>query len=377
MIVELKGVEFQNKGAELMLYSILDAVSAAIDNVKFTMAPNLGNCPYEKMAQLGIYPKVWLYKYGLQWGYLANRMPRKLFRMYGMIVDAEVDAVLDASGFAYGEQWGPIPSINMAKAVKRWKRQGTKVILLPQAMGPFKSKDIRRAFETIAEYADKIYPRDQSSYDHIIELVGPSLKIRKYPDFTVLLKGEVPDYFNGTELDLAIIPNKRMIDKTSVKIRDRYVPFLVTCLRYFTDLNYKPFFLVHAGEEDRKLAEEAIKIFGDEVPIVQEDDPLKTKGIIGVCKLIVSSRYHGLINALSQGVPSIGTGWSHKYEELFDYYGRPELLLSPDEPIDKIRERLAFLHERRDHISEDLRQIAEVHKQEVRNMWDEVMSIIK
>ena len=37
MIVELKGVEFQNKVATDALFNI-DAVSAAIDNVKFTMA---------------------------------------------------------------------------------------------------------------------------------------------------------------------------------------------------------------------------------------------------------------------------------------------------------------------------------------------------
>jgi len=78
MIVEIKGVGFVNKGAELMLHAILDRVSSIASDVKFTIAPKLGNCPYEKLAALGIYPKVWLQRYRIQWGYLGNLFPRKL-----------------------------------------------------------------------------------------------------------------------------------------------------------------------------------------------------------------------------------------------------------------------------------------------------------
>ena len=36
--------------------------------------------------------------------------------------------------------------------------------------------------------------------------------------------------------------------------------------------------------------------------------------------LIISSRYHGLVAAISQGIPVISIGWSHKYDELMSSY---------------------------------------------------------
>lgn len=376
MIVEIKGGGFVNKGAELMLHAILDRVSSAVSDVKFTIVPNLTSRPHEKLSALEIYPKLWLQRYRIQWGYLGNWLPRKLLRVYGLVVDSEVDVVLDASGFAYGDQWGPSATIAMGKAIRRWKRQGTKVIFLPQAFGPFSSPQIRKAFRVVATHTDKIYARDPASYRHIVDLVGQLPHLKQAPDFTVLIEGRVPSSFDSASHEVAIIPNWRMVDKTSGSVAEHYIPLLVTCLRYFVEAGYKPFFLIHGGKEDEELAQEAVQQFRYDVPIVAEDDPLNIKGIIGVCKAVVSSRYHGLINALSQGVPAVGTGWSHKYQALFDDYGCPDLLLSPDSTDEQTKSILTSFIRDREEIGKRLAQHATQHKQLTVEMWKDVLKIM-
>lgn len=376
MIIEIRRVQFVNKGAELMLLAILDRIGSALDDVMFTVAPDLGLRPYDKLAALGIHPKAWLWRYGIQWGYLADRLPHKLLEMYGVVTDSKIDAVLDASGFAYGDQWGPTRTVRMARATRRWRRQGTKVILLPQAFGPFTKARIRYPFKTIVKNADRVYARDPLSLEHIAECTGSASHVRYCPDFTLLVPGRAPSTFDASDCDVAIIPNHKMIEKTSSATSNAYLPFLVSCLRVLTNTGYRPFFLVHAGRRDKALARGAVKMFEQEVPIIAEDDAVRTKGIIGACKLVVSSRYHGLVSALSQGVPAIGTGWSHKYAALFDYYDCPNMLLSVDNSNEGVESAISLITRQGDEIVEGLLTGARRHTQAVNTMWDDVLHII-
>ncbi len=376
MVIEIRRVQFVNKGAELMLLAILDKIGSALDDVTFTIAPDLGLRPYDKLAALGIRPKAWLWRYRIQWGYLADIIPQKLLEMYGVVTDSQVDVVLDASGFAYGDQWGPAKTARMARATRRWRSQGTKVILLPQAFGPFTNARIRDSFKTIVQSANRVYARDPASLKHVTECAGPAAHIRHCPDFTVLIPGRAPNLSNIPTWNAAIIPNYKMIDKTSMATSSAYLPFIVRCLQSLTDSGYEPFFLIHAGRRDEDLAHRAGDAFGRDVPIVIEDDPVRTKGIIGACKAVVSSRYHGLVSALSQGIPAIGTGWSHKYAALFDRYDCPSLLLLPTSSEDLIQAAIGQIDDRRDEIVTRLRTRAKEHSEEVDRMWDDVLQVI-
>lgn len=52
------------------------------------------------------------------------------------------------------------------------------------------------------------------------------------------------------------------------------------------------------------------------------------KDAIAACGLLVASRYHACVAALSTGVPLMVVGWHYKYEELLRWYGQTEWLLS-------------------------------------------------
>ena len=46
--------------------------------------------------------------------------------------------------------------------------------------------------------------------------------------------------------------------------------------------------------------------------------PDELKGIIGECEFFVGSRMHACIAALSQGIPTLAVGWSHKYHGIME-----------------------------------------------------------
>jgi len=374
MIIELRNVGFVNKGAELMLHAILQRVSHEWPDTKFVMVPSIKNAPYLQRARLGIFQKPWLNLHGVPVHEFASLIPASLREAYGLVLDSEIDVVLDASGFAYSDQWGKGSTIALSKATKRWKRQGAKVVLLPQAFGPFTSTTITNAINSVVGHADLIYARDPVSYQHLVEAVGERPNIRMAPDFTNLVEGVVPDDFDVEQNRFCIIPNYRMIDKTSPEISAAYVPLLISCTKYLQSKGTKPFILIHEGENDFKLAKQVANALDKEIKIIREPDPIKVKGILGTCEGTLGGRFHGLVSALSQGVPALGTSWSHKYEMLFDSYHFGEGLVDPLLASDDVFEKIDMIVDNpsKGNIREKITQSAIAQKQVTENMWNEV-----
>ena len=104
MYIEIKGVDFVNKGAELMMHAVLQKVGEKIPQAKFVLTPT-ANSPYEKRARLGLYQKIWFSKFGIPLGmYFGKYIHKKLREYYGLVCHEEIKIGLDASGFSYSDQ---------------------------------------------------------------------------------------------------------------------------------------------------------------------------------------------------------------------------------------------------------------------------------
>ena len=377
LFIEIRKAGFINKGAELMLRSIIQRIHTEYPNAKLVMAPS-PDASYEKRAQLGLYQKLYYRRYHIQWAFFGSLIPRFIRSQFGLVLDRELDVVLDAAGFSYSDQWGPQSTIELAKYIQRWKQNGTKVILLPQAFGPFTSTKIKKAIRIVADHADLIFPRENTSYKYLVDVVGERENISIAPDFTNIMEGIVPDSFDQKNNKFCIVPNYRMKDKTPKEISEAYLPFLVFCARYLLEKQARPFFLIHEGENDYLLANEVSSALDSRVPIVRETDPIKIKGILGTCNGTIGSRFHGLVSALSQGVPSLATGWSHKYRELFEDYGFPEGLIDIQAPEHMIKEKIDMLLdiEKSIDIKRKLLRRSEQIKKMVYEMWDKIFEVI-
>jgi colanic acid/amylovoran biosynthesis protein len=329
------------------------------------------------MTALGLHPKASLNRGGVEWGSLANMIPERLRRRYGLVLDREVDVVIDAAGFAYSDQWGRAPLEELARSTRRWRRRGTKVILLPQAFGPFTDVETQKLILGAVNNADLVLPRDSISYRYLTDVTGQRDYIQQYPDFTNLIEGVAPEGFNPGNLGVALVPNVRMTDMTGDTSADRYVEFMTTCAKHLLSLKASPYLLVHEGAGDERLAQEIAAASGG-IPVVKEEDPLKLKGLLGASRAVVASRYHALISALSQGVPAVATGWSHKYTELFKDYEFPEGVLSLDDDaghVNAMLDRLVDTEASR-NLSVRLLESSERLKDLSETMWSAVESVI-
>lgn len=379
MLIEIRRVGFKNKGAELMLHAIIQQLKSRYPNASLVIVPtgSQGPVPYIKAAKLGFFLKAFLWKYAIQWGDLAAFIPKFIRDRYGIILDNEVDVVIDAAGFAYSDQWGTGSSKELARSSKRWARRESTLILMPQAFGPFnKSESIKKA-RIFMKNASLIFAREDESFRNITRVTGNISKMKTAPDFTNLVVGALPNDYQSKENSVAIIPNYRMIDKTSDTDSTSYIPFMAHCIKRIKDHGMEPFILIHEGEDDAWLAEE-ISTLCNGIRIIRESDPIYIKGIIGTCTATIGSRFHGLVSALSQGVPSLATGWSHKYKNLLEDYSFQEGIVSAsahyaliDQKIETLIDAAYDPQKRRDLLAR-----AEEQKKEVRQMWTEIFSII-
>ena len=380
MLIEIRKAGFINKGAELMLYATLKKMKEAYPKANFVMAPSAdnGSAPYFKRAELGFLQKAWFSCLGLQFGDLAAFAPKKLREAYGVILDKDINIVIDAAGFSYSDQWGVKSTSELAKSCKRWKKQERKVILLPQAFGPFNSPKIQDYIKIAVDNLDLAFARDPVSYQHLTQVVGERSTIRIAPDFTNILEGIVPQYFDAENHRLCFVPNYRMIDKTPRDQSEAYLPFMIKCAQYCLKKNLKPFILIHEGPNDLMLAQHISDGVGGNLPIIQESHPLKIKGILGACQGTIGSRFHGLVSALSQGVPSLATGWSHKYKMLFHDYSFDDGLLDVMADDEEIFKKIDMITEgdSKEEIISRITVKSEELKKLTNDMWETVFNVL-
>lgn len=364
-----------------MLYAILEKMKKEFPDAEFAMAPSVStaSAPYLKRAELRLYQKAQLWRKGFQFGVLANLIPAKIRDMYGIVLDKEVDIVIDAAGFSYSDQWGKYSCLELADSCKRWNKNGTKVILLPQAFGPYKSAYNRKGITTALDNADLVFAREKVSYDYLVDVVGERPNLKMAVDFTNIVEGIVPDQFDQEANRFCIVPNYRMIDKTSKADSDAYLPFMIEVTRYAFEKGQKPFILVHEGANDLMLAEKIRDAVSQDVQIIKESHPLKIKGILGVSSGTVGSRFHGLVSALSQGTPALATGWSHKYQMLFQDYGFSEGLLNVHMSKDELHKTMDLIIDEtsKQNVIEKIQSNSQRLKLETEQMWAEVMKVLK
>ena len=375
--IVLSGIETNNKGAELMLYAILQeierkfpeaevylpifAVRQGLSYVNTNLKLKDKPCSsLKKMARKFHFPGI-LRRLHLPYLFLDDVFPVK-----------DVKLFIDGSGFAFSDQWKLSNyTISYWEAILRgYHGQGTKIVFLPQAFGPAEHPNTKRAFALLSKYADLIMPRENVSLSYLQKHHVDNSKLYKFTDFTSLVKGIVLEKYAHLKNAVCVIPNLRMIDKGIITLED-YVSILMEVMQSSMNKGFNVYLLNHEGIGDERLSYECSKRLGNRIEVVTGLKALEVKGLIASSYMCISSRFHGVASALNSCVPCLATSWSHKYEELFSDYGMENSVLDLkdlDACLSKVNEYLDKGNNKkiREHLALQVPRI----QNETREMWN-------
>ncbi|MGJ8651542.1 MAG: polysaccharide pyruvyl transferase family protein [Opitutaceae bacterium] len=384
MKFEITGIGFPNKGAELMLRAAGDAIQEefGMGTVVTSIPDRTSDIGYRGVGKNGYNLRFSLVIRGRDFGpAIARFLPKSFLRSYGAYAQHEIDWVFDASGLRYSDQWGEGTLKRSIRDYTRVKKNGGRIIILPQAFGPFEKPEVRRLIPQLVDLADLVYVRDGISLDLLTSVVGQQERIRLAPDFTALTSGCRPEDVDEFEGKVCVVPNARMLDMTSGSVAENYITLLREVVRRVHDVGLETFVLNHEGRGDDQLCCEFAESFDSPLPYTGERDALEVKGIIGSSTGLVTSRFHGLVSGLCQGVPSLTTSWNHKYEELCASYGTPGSIIDPAVGISGNADRIESWIEDIKNVKLTQKDLLQAHaikqKTAIRAMWQEIFQHVR
>lgn len=329
MTVEIRGTTTTNKGAQLMLEAIVERLKD-----KFDLSASPALLDYSVRAQLGMYQTLHINRFPKVSASLGGYLPREIRRRYGLTADQEIQGVVDASGFAYSDVFGHKRSQREAAYGERWHRRGVPKVMLPQAYGPFENAKVALWTTRVLNQAEIVFVRDNASRQYL-ERLQIDTPITLAPDFTIGLSPlNLTPLMEGDYA--ALVPNTKLVTK-GILPEARYIAHLVALARAAISYGLEPLVVVHESS-DRQLSSIIARQLGART--FEDPRPRALKAAIGGASLLIASRFHAIVGGLSQSVPTIAIGWSHKYGELLDDFGVREwiddLSVDPDKFVARV-----------------------------------------
>ena len=101
------------------------------------------------------------------------------------------------------------------------------------------------------------------------------------------------------------------------------------------------------------------------------------KSLIGNLDLLVGSRFHTIVFALSQSIPSMALSWSHKYRELLQDFELNEFVFEHDQlKSDLIIDTLARAWKKREKNKNTIKKELPCILRKVDTMFNQVANLI-
>lgn len=259
---------------------------------------------------------------------------------------------------------------------------GTKLVLLPQTIGPFRTGLARHLAERLLKRAQRVYSRDRAGVREAQSmLAGDGERARFCYDMGFILEPR-PPWRGGLDELAALKRSGRLLVGLNVsglllmggydggnafnlkmdyrELVEKTIDFLVRVKD--ADVVLVPHVFGSEPESDSVAAATLYESLKERYParlacVRGSFDQNEIKYVIGQCDLFIGARMHACIAALSQAIPAVGIAYSSKFLGVFETIGAQSLVADPRSlEIDAILGIIDDTIERRAEIREVLRR---------------------
>jgi len=253
------------------------------------------------------------------------------------------------------------------------KLLGKYVVKYISDMGPFNNLWNRLFAKLYLNRIDIIFARSYETERHLRK-IGIKTPIFVFPDVAFILDPDEEDVRKARrELQILLEGMKcRRVVGVSVshtitkfeKTRGLYLKVMSNIIDYLTKKWNSCVVLIpneispYMSENDLSIAEKIHNLISDErrVRILRREYNAKhLKSIIGLCEVLIGSRYHSIVAALSQGIPVIAIGWHHKYRAVLSLFNCENFVFDIDDlDLNKIYKAIDYILENNAKIREQI-----------------------
>ena len=331
----ITGAGFMNKGAESMLYTLIEEIRKREPNSDITVlcAHGFDKVNVQDFNNIDIFQengkcrkilvnplKYFLYKVKnilyLFVKYKKNKYP--LLRKY-----RNCDVILDISGYTLSSQLGTEPDKRILETIEIASKCHKKIYLLPQSWGPF---DFRSGIDKLISAlskVDKIFCREKDGYDLLLSyklnnvVLANDIVLESSQSYNGIYKN-----FKGKNIELdhsnkkiLIVPNARVFERADVdNLYDNYNQAIMLLLQK----GYKVY-ISYYDLGDVEICRKIKSFYPDNDDVVFIDEYLNCidfANLLDNFDLLISSRFHSIVHAYKKYIPCMVIGWAVKYAEL-------------------------------------------------------------
>lgn len=252
------------------------------------------------------------------------------FTYFGRYIKNVILEAADYGGDGFSDIYGERTFMNRMNQTWILRKANVPLLMLPQTIGPFKSRKCYDIAVDIMRYAKDIYVRDGKFVSEFDKL---GLKYSQTKDISSLMKPEPWDIkiepkavglnvsglaycntFSGLEGQFDAYP--LLVERIIDHFREK------GCIVYLIPHSYgytKPI-----ADDDMLACREAYNRLSDKSHVVLVDKDMtapQVKYIISRMNFFIGARMHANFAAIYTGVPVFGTAYSYKFEGAFNANG--------------------------------------------------------